>query len=243
MSQTRNNISDNYYQQIVNFANVAILRFNKDFIITDFTGNSTKIFGFTKKEIIGKSLYDTIVPPYESTGRNLNTLINDIIKSTKTYEYNVNQNITKDGKRIWMQWYNSEINNKDGELIGVLSIGIEITDRINAETALKESEERFKTLSNLTFEGIIIHNNGVIMDCNYSLENQTGYSREELIGTQILDKLVPKKYHKLVKEKLLQDSAQYEAEAIHKDGTIIPISIESRSAMLGNKLLRVSLRR
>ena len=239
MSQAPDNVND-HYQQIVNFANVAILRFNKDFIITDFTGNSTKIFGFTKEEVIGKSLYDTIVPQYESTGRDLNELIKDIIKSTKTYEYNVNQNITKDGKRIWMQWYNSEIKDDKGKSTGVLSIGIDITDRVNAETALKESEERFKTLSNLTFEGILIHDNGVIIDCNYSLENQIGYSREELIGTQMLEKLVPEKFHKLMKDNMQIESIQYEAEAIHKDGTIIPISIESRKAMLGNKLVRVA---
>ena len=63
------NNNDKYYQQIVDFANVAVLRFDKEFRITDFTGNSTKIFGYTKDEVIGKSLYETIVPQYESTGR------------------------------------------------------------------------------------------------------------------------------------------------------------------------------
>ena len=240
MQQAKKNTNENYYQQIVNFANVAILRFDKEFKITDFTGNSTKIFGFTKDEVIGKSLYETIVPQYESTGRDLTKLINDIVISTKTYEYNVNQNITKEGTRIWMQWYNSEIMNNKSESIGVLSIGIDISDRINAEIALKESEERFRTLSNLTFEGILIHDNGIIIDCNYSFENQIGYSREELIGMQILNKLIPEEFKNLMKEKLFIDIAQYEAEAIHKDGTIIPISIESRSTMYGNKRVRVA---
>ena len=240
MQHVENNYSDEYYQQIVNFANVAILRFDKEFRITDFTGNSEKIFGYMKDEVIGKSLYDTIVPHHESTGKDLSNLIKDILKSTKTYEYNVNQNITKAGTRIWMQWYNSEIRNEKNESIGVLSIGIDITDRINAEMALKESEERFRTLSNLTFEGILIHDNGIILDCNYSFENQIGYMREELIGMQLFDKLVPPKLHKTMKQKMMNDSAQYEAEAIHKDGTVIPISIESRSTMFGNKHVRVA---
>ncbi|MGD2036161.1 MAG: PAS domain S-box protein, partial [Bacteroidales bacterium] len=191
-------------------------------------------------EVIGKSLYETIVPQYESTGKDLSKLIKDILKSTKTYEYNVNQNITKDGKRIWMQWYNSEIRNDKNEFTGVLSIGIDITDRVHAEMALKESEERFRTLSNLTFEGILIHDNGIILDCNYSFESQIGYSRKELIGMQLFDKLIPPELHKSMRQKMMVDSVQYEAEAIHKDGSIIPISIESRSTMLGNKRVRVA---
>ena len=232
--------NDKYYQQIVNFANVAILRFDKEFRITDFTGNSSKIFGFTENEVIGKSLYETIVPQYESTGRDLKKLIKEILKSIKTYEYNVNQNITKNGERIWMQWYNSEIRDDKNEFTGVLSIGIDITDRINTEMALKESEERFRYLSNLTFEGILIHDNGIILDCNLSFESQIGYSRKELLGMQLFDKLIPRRFHKLLKQNMMIDSIQYEAEAIHRDGTVIPISIESRSTIHGNKHVRVA---
>jgi PAS domain S-box-containing protein len=234
------NSSDKYYQQIVKFANVAILRFDKEFRLTEFTGNSSKIFGFTRDEVLGKSLYETIVPRFESTGRDLKVLINDILSSTETYEYNINQNITKNGDRIWMQWYNSEIRDDNNDFMEILSIGIDITDRVNAEMAMKESEERFRTLSNLTFEGIIIHDEGIILDCNFSFESQIGYSRDELLGMQLFDHIISSAYRKSAVELVMNQSMQYEAEAIHKNGTIIPISIESRSIMLGNKMVRVA---
>lgn len=50
------------------------------------------------------------------------------------------------------------------------------------ETALQESEERFRALHEASFGGISIHEKGIILDCNRSLEEMTGYSREELIG-------------------------------------------------------------
>lgn len=241
MQQGKTEIKENdYYKQIVNLANVAIVKFDKDFIITDFTGNAEVIFGFKKQEVVGRSLYDTIVPRTESTGRDLEKLINNIVKNIASYEYNVNENITREGKRIWIQWYNSEIRNKNNELTGVISIGINITDRVNAENALKESEERFKKLSNLTFEGVLIHDNGIILDCNLTFEKQTGYSREELIGMNFFDKLLPKKFHKLILQKMKSGAAQYEAEAKHKNGRVFPVTIESRSTKIGNKRVRVA---
>ncbi len=230
---------DNYYKQIVDLANVAIIKFDRSLILTDFAGDSEHIFGFRKFEVIGKNLYDTIVPEVESTGRDLKKMIEDVMYQTKNHEYNVNENIRKDGKRIWMQWYNTEIRGNKNELLGILSIGIDISDRINAELALKESEHRFKMLSNLTFEGILIHDKGIIQDCNLSLQKQIGYTREELIGMNIFEKIIPRDYHESIRKTFKQKSASYEAEAIHKNGTHIPISIESRDAKIGNDCLRV----
>ncbi|RKZ90892.1 MAG: hypothetical protein DRQ43_10735, partial [Gammaproteobacteria bacterium] len=53
------------------------------------------------------------------------------------------------------------------------------------EESLRESEERFKTLSEFSFEGIMIHNNGVVIDSNEALTKMLGYTREELIGENI----------------------------------------------------------
>ncbi|MBN1953172.1 MAG: PAS domain S-box protein [Bacteroidales bacterium] len=231
---------ERYYRQIVDLANVAIVKFDTKFILNDFTGNAEKVFGYKKEEVLGRSLYETIVPHYESTGRDLVRLIDQLIANIHSYEYNVNENIRKDGKVIWMQWYNSELRDEKNVLTGILSIGVEITDRVMMERALKESEERFKTLSNLTFEGIIIHENGLILDCNLSFERQIGYSRKELIGMQLLEQLIPPGYHVSITNMMKNDSAQYEAEAIHKDGTIIPISIESGKAKIGDREVRVA---
>lgn len=240
MTLSPNIAGEKYYQQIVNLANVAIVKFDTQFLITDFTGNSESIFGFKKDEVIGQSLFGTIVHPTESTGRDLKELMKSIVDNIHSYEYNVNENITKKGNKIWMQWYNSEINDSAGNLTEILSIGINITNHRIMEASLKESEERFKTLSNLTFEGIVIHDNGIILDCNFSFESQIGYAREELIGTNLIEKLISPKYQDLVSSNLIANYTQYEAEAIHKNGETIPISIESRRAKVDKKNVRVA---
>jgi PAS domain S-box-containing protein len=231
---------EDYSRQIVNIANVAVVKFDKKLRLTEYAGNAESIFGFTREEVIGKSLEETIVPRFESTGRNLDHLIHHLIQNTGKHEYNINENITKDGRRIWMQWHNSEIRDEKNRLTEILSFGMDITSLIETEIALRESEERFRKLSDLTFEGILIHDNGIIIDCNLSFERQIGYSREKLIGQNLFDLLIPAKWHSTMREKFSNETAQYETEAIHQNGTLIPVSIDSRKVKIAGKVVRVA---
>ncbi|MCD4703155.1 MAG: PAS domain S-box protein, partial [Methanosarcinaceae archaeon] len=98
-----------------------------------------------------------------------------------------------------------------------------------AENALQESESKFKNLSDLTFEGILIHNKGFSQDLNLSLANMFGYKQEELIGQNLIQMLVPKKYHALIAENIHKNHAlPYQVEGIKKDGTKFPLEIEAR---------------
>ena len=100
---------------------------------------------------------------------------------------------------------------------------IEITKK------LKVSEQRFKKLSNLTFEGILIHKNGIVVDANESLLKLLGYKLEELVGQDIVAKCAPKEYHKLIRKMILKDTCPpYEIKLINKKGESIPIEVEPR---------------
>ncbi len=106
---------------------------------------------------------------------------------------------------------------------------------------LVESEEKFRELSNLTFEGIIIHDIGIIMNTNHSFEKMIGMTKDELIGKDIIKISFPEKYHKLIREKLQLEYAEpYELEMQRKDGTLIPIEVESRKVIYNGKVGRVT---
>lgn len=108
-------------------------------------------------------------------------------------------------------------------------------------TALQESEDRFKQLSDLAYEGIIIHDNGIVIDVNLAIEKISGYLREEIIGANMFDLFVPEKYQALVHENIIKNrTLPYKIEAKHKNGHFIPIEIESRNITIGNKKTRVT---
>ena len=56
----------------------------------------------------------------------------------------INRNVTKDGRVITCEWHNTPLFASDGAFLGVLSMTLDITDRVRAEEALRESERRLR---------------------------------------------------------------------------------------------------
>ncbi|NLD57803.1 MAG: PAS domain S-box protein, partial [Methanomicrobiales archaeon] len=134
--------SEEKYRDLVENANIIILKWDKSGNITFFNTYAQRFFGYTKEEIIGKPVVGTIVPVTESTsGRDLRHLIDDIIRYPDKHTDNENENITRDGRRVWIRWQNKPLFDKNGEFIGQICIGSDNTDRKKAEEALAKSEE------------------------------------------------------------------------------------------------------
>lgn len=110
-----------------------------------------------------------------------------------------------------------------------------------SQQILKENEERFRQLSNLTFEGIVIHVKGITLDCNESFLNMFGYEREEINNINIITELIHKDDIKIVEENVKEHRTQpYEVRGIKKNGEIIPLEIESRNIKYDGREARVT---
>ena len=129
------------YRELVQNANSIILRWDTEGRITFFNEYAQTFFGFSEDEIIGRHVVGTIVPENESTGRDLGLFMDDICKHPQKYGYNVNENMRKDGSRVWIAWTNKILTDERGNLIGALSIGADITEQKKAENKLKASEQ------------------------------------------------------------------------------------------------------
>jgi PAS domain S-box-containing protein len=129
------------YRELVENANSIIIKMDKKGYISFFNEFAEKFFGFGKEEVIGKNVIGTIVPETESSGRNLQKLIKRIIKYPEAHINNENENITRDGKKVWVAWTNKGIYNAKGEIICILSIGTDISERKHAEEGLKKAHD------------------------------------------------------------------------------------------------------
>ncbi len=205
---------------------LGVIQWDLNFNVTEWNKAAEKIFGFTNKEAIGRHAIGLIIS--KSKQKVAKKLWNNFLHQKEGNKI-VFKNITKDNIIIVCEWYNTPLVDENNRTIGVASLMMDITERKKAEKAVRDSEERFKKLSNLTFEGIFIHNNGVCIDINESLLKLVGYSKEEIIGKNMIELSIPLKYHPMIKENIIINNTKpYEIEARKKDGTLFPIEVESR---------------
>ncbi|MDD1673906.1 MAG: PAS domain-containing protein [Methanomicrobiales archaeon] len=175
--------SERKYRELVEHANSIILKMDTEGNITFFNEFAERFFGFSKQEILGKNVVGTIVPAAESSGRDLIELIHRICTSTEQYQNNENENITRDGRRVWIRWTNSPIRDEKGDPVGALSVGNDISERKQMEEELRKERDFINTtLHVLDALVIVLDRNGRVIRFNHACENLTGYIEEEVTG-------------------------------------------------------------
>lgn len=110
-----------------------------------------------------------------------------------------------------------------------LHYAYDITEQAQTQHALKESEERFKTFADASFEGIIVTEKGRFVDANDRFLKLFGYELDELLGTEVSN-LVASEDREMVMERILSGCGEpYEHKALHKDGSTIDVEVCGRS--------------
>jgi PAS domain S-box-containing protein len=101
-------------------------------------------------------------------------------------------------------------------------------ERMQAEDALAKSEERFRLLADSTFEGIIIHDNGDILDCNNAMMTMFGYGNDEaheiIVKRHVIDFIDPASRELFLHAMQTDYEKPYVLIMLKKDGS--PITVE-----------------
>lgn len=129
--------SEQKYRELVQHANSIILHWTRDGHITFLNEFGQRFFGYSEEEIIGQHVVGTIVPETESTGRDLRPLMQQIISDPAAFEQNINENMRKNGEKVWISWTNKLYISESSQIEGILSIGTDITKRVKAQEELR----------------------------------------------------------------------------------------------------------
>lgn len=119
----------------------------------------------------------------------------------------------------------------------------EITDRKRAEEALRESEIRFRRVTEAAFEGVAVTEGGTLIDVSGKLAELFGYQRSELIGKSVAELIAPKTRSETFAKILSGDCLPYESLCLRKDGTIFPVEVCGKNySSKGRKLCVTAIR-
>lgn len=117
----------------------------------------------------------------------------------------------------------------------------DISDRKTVELACRESEIRYRLLSDVTMEGIIIHKQGIAMDLNAALARLLGYEPQELLGKNVLKLIVYEEDQEIVRKNILKDYARpYIARFVKKNGEVFFVELEARNFEVNGETMRVA---
>ena len=145
--------SEEKYRELVENANSIIMRRNIKGEITFFNEFAQKFFGYSEDEILGRNVIGSIIPRTDSAGHDQAVMVGEISKYPDQYHTNENENIRRNGKRVWITWTNKPIRDKNGRVIEILAIGNDTTERKQQEKALQESETRLTNAQRIAHIG------------------------------------------------------------------------------------------
>jgi PAS domain S-box-containing protein len=206
---------------IVESSEDAILSMDLDGIVTSWNPGSEKMFGYSSKEIIGKSIYSIYPTGKESE---FNEIITKL-KKNEHIEHFETERKRKDGSIIDVSLSISPINNEKGDIVGIAKIIRDISGQKNRSAYTRSLIEA--SLDPL----VTISAKGKVTDVNEATVKITGVSRENLIGSDFSDYFTePKK-------------AREGYERVFKEGFVAdyPLSIRNLSGQITDVLYNASV--
>ena len=173
-------------QTYLDIAGVILVAINKDLIISLINKKGIEIAGYREDEIIGKSFIDFIPERFKDELTDMaKGIISGDLKGFTHYEGPI---LTKSGEERLISWYIAVLRDDNGNFLDALVSGEDITERKNAEEAIKESEERFKILFEYAPDPYFLTDmKGNFLDGNKAAEELINSKKEEIIGKNIID--------------------------------------------------------
>jgi PAS domain S-box-containing protein len=225
------NSNDDLLKTLIEASDVMLVVLSTDLEIQEWNKAAERVLDYKKEEVIGKKFLRTFIHSTEEALAE--KVLTDILEGKETHDYEYVLK-SKSGKEKTILWNAQRIVNEDGSLKGVLTIGKDLSERIEKEISLRTSESKLRALIAGAIDGIITINQEGIMDSvNPATTKLFGYEKEELIGKNV-SMLMPEpfrshhdgyllNYIKTSVKKII--GIGREVPGMRKDGTLFPFRL------------------
>jgi PAS domain S-box-containing protein len=175
-----------FAQRLIETAHTIVLVMDKDANIVTFNPYFEKLSGWRLVEVKGKNWFETFLPAGDR--QKIKQVFQKAIDGIYI-EGNVNPIVTKNGELKQIEWYSRTLKDSRGEVIGVLSTGQDITERLKAQEELKDSGTRLKTIFDDSIDGILLADieTRKFQICNKTICKMLGYNEKEITHLSVND--------------------------------------------------------
>ena len=174
----------NRAQKLLDIAGVMFIAIDAKGEVTLVNQKGGEVLGYEQKEITGKNWFDSFLPERikEETKTVFNRLMGGEIEPTEYFE---NPVLTNTGDERIIAWHNTILKDDQGRIRGTLSSGEDITERKQAEEALRNSQARFRSIVDNAVMGIYqVTHEGKFLLVNHRFAQMFGFkSPEEFLST------------------------------------------------------------
>jgi PAS domain S-box-containing protein len=206
-------------------------------ISTDSSGNilfwnsgAEKIFGYTHDEAVNHLNINQLYPDDERSRAAIMEIRKSIYERKQEITTEIEE-LTRDGRRIWMNLTTCPRFDGVGKVIGVLGIGEDITERKRAEEELRESERKYSTIVQNGNDGIVILQDDVVKFVNPMMIEIIGLTLEEAIGRNFSDFIAPEykdavstRYRRRLSGQRIEKNYEIELLSRHRGRITVEIS-------------------
>ncbi len=226
---------------------LGVIEWDADFVVVQWSNEAEHIFGWSKDEIIGRTIeslniiYPEDLPLVEGT-------ISRLIGGNERTVVSSNRNYTKAGEVITCVWYNSVLLDENGQMSSVMSLVQDISEQQRVDVSLRESEARYRSLVESSPDGVIVHRNGFFLYANSaalaiygaaSIDHLQQYTVLDLIDEDERDAIRERMQHTAIGRHL----PMRETRLVRLDGRIIPVeTVGSTIAYHGTQANQIIIR-
>jgi PAS domain S-box-containing protein len=210
------------FRNVYDTAPLAFVVWDLETRVTDWNKRAEEVFGWSKKEALGHSFLDFLIP--KKNRSEIENVVDRLFKG-QLPSHSINDNLTKDGQIITCEWNNSPLHDDGGHIVGVISLALDITGRQQTEEALVKSEARYRAVVQDQTELICrFRPDGTLTFANDAYCRYFAKKPEELLGHKFMP-LVPEENHKQIEKHLTSFSrenpvAEQEHRVIAPNGDI-----------------------
>ncbi|MDQ3970769.1 MAG: PAS domain S-box protein, partial [Thermoproteota archaeon] len=142
----------------------------------------------SREEVVGRTDFDFC--PRELAER-YRADEQEVVRTGRPLIAREEPSVDEDGNERWLATTRAPLRDDGGKVVGLVGVTRDVTERRQAERALRESEGRFRQLFERSTDALLVHDDeGRIVDCNEEACRSLGYTREELLELFVQDFVV-----------------------------------------------------